>query len=213
MFHKLQYISQGQSAEQQFANIHEALVAGCKWIQLRFKNAEKEELKKLAKKIKGLCASHGAMFIVNDDPFIAQYANADGVHLGLDDLSVAEARKILGNEKIIGGTANTFENVVQRYNEGCSYVGVGPFRFTTTKEKLSPVLGAEGYTAIMQKMKTENISIPVYAIGGITANDISNIMNTGVYGVAASGVLSNHPDKKQIVQQLNAQLYAEANYS
>ncbi|MFX4990459.1 thiamine phosphate synthase, partial [Acinetobacter baumannii] len=79
---------------------------------------------------------------------IAKAVDADGVHLGLQDTGIDEARKIIGKEKIIGGTANTLDDVLQRYNEGCSYVGVGPYRFTTTKEKLSPILGLQGYADI-----------------------------------------------------------------
>lgn len=210
MFPKLQYISQGNTAAEQLHNIKEALNGGCAWIQLRFKNASDETVIAVAEKVKELCIAYKATFIVNDHPSIAKAVDADGVHLGLQDMPVAEARKIIGSEKIIGGTANTFEDVVQRCNEGCSYVGAGPFRFTTTKEKLSPVLGTAGYASIISKMEKQEIEIPVYAIGGILPDDIEPIMQTGVYGIAVAGVITHHPDKKQIVHAIKSLVYAKA---
>lgn len=210
MLAKLQYISQGSTAAEQVKNIQEALDAGCKWIQLRFKNASEYEVKAVAEKVKGWCAECNASFIINDHPQIAKEVDADGVHLGLSDMAVAEARKIVGDGKIIGGTVNTFEHVVQRSDEGCNYIGLGPFRFTTTKEKLSPILGTESYAAITEKMQQQKIFTPVFAIGGIGLNDVETILQTGVYGIAVSGVITNHPNKSQIVQQLNYYLYAEA---
>ncbi|MBI2283057.1 MAG: thiamine phosphate synthase [Bacteroidetes bacterium] len=212
MLAKLQYISQGSPAAEQIKNILEALDAGCKWVQLRFKNASEEEIKAVAEKVKVRCTEYNAAFIINDHPKIAKEVDADGVHLGLNDVSVAEARKIVGNGKIIGGTANTFEHIVQRSAEGCNYIGLGPFRFTTTKEKLSPILGAGGYAAITEKMRQQKIFTPVFAIGGIVLTDIETILQTGIYGIAVSGVVTNSADKKQIVQHLNSSLYAEANH-
>lgn len=208
MLSKLQYISQGTTAAAQVANITAVLNADCKWIQLRFKNASDEKLQAVAAEAKALCTSFGATFVINDHPHIAKAVDADGLHLGLQDMPVNEARKIIGKEKIIGGTANTFEDVVQRYNEGCSYVGVGPFRFTTTKEKLSPVLGAEGYASILAKMDEQGIQIPLYAIGGITAEDVETLLKTGVYGIAVSGVITNSTNKKDWIEQVNILLYA-----
>lgn len=212
MYSKLQYISQGATATEQIKNIREALDAGCQWIQLRFKNASTEEIKVLAKQVKEMCLSYTATFIINDHPQIAKETDADGVHLGLQDMPVAEAKKIIG-EKIIGGTANTLSDVLKRVDEGCNYIGLGPFRFTTTKEKLSPVLGLESYKKIMDELEQRQIQMPVYAIGGIVSEDIQAIMQTGVYGVAVSGIITNHPDKKLLVQQLNKFLYETINDS
>jgi thiamine-phosphate pyrophosphorylase len=213
MYNKLQYISQGTTSQEQLSNIQQALEAGCKWIQLRFKNASEEELIALAKEIKTLCESHQSIFIINDHPHIAVAVNADGIHLGLADMSVAEAKKIIGNNKIVGGTANTLEHVLQRAEEGCSYVGLGPLRFTATKEKLSPIVGLRGYEEIVNALHQQDISIPIYAIGGIVLDDITAIMQTGIYGVAVSGVITNHSDKKTVVEKFNTLLYEAVNNS
>jgi thiamine-phosphate pyrophosphorylase len=210
MYSKLQYISQGLTAISQLENITQALDAGCTWIQLRFKNATGNELIPLAEKVKLMCQRYKATLIINDHVEIARRVEADGVHLGLNDISIQEARTILGDAKIIGGTANTLPQVLQRIEEKCNYIGLGPFRFTTTKEKLSPVLNIEGYQVIMNNLKSRNIHFPVYAIGGITENDIAVLMESGVYGIAVSGVITQHSSKKELVQQLNELLYVNA---
>ena len=191
MLKKIQYISQGDSPEQQLANISKALDAGCKWIQLRYKNKSIEEVRTLAKMVQKICRAYDATFIINDHVQVASEINADGVHLGLDDISVMEAKAVLKN-KIIGGTANTLEDVLQRVNEKCDYIGLGPFRFTATKEKLSPILGIEGYQEILKELKNKNIEIPIYAIGGIEIEDFEKLEQAGVYGVAVSGLITHH---------------------
>ncbi|WP_228453268.1 thiamine phosphate synthase, partial [Chryseobacterium sp. CH1] len=114
---------------------------GIKWVQVRWKNAPENELISLCEISKQLCSEYQAVCIINDHVQIAKEIDADGVHLGLNDSAIEEARLILGKNKIIGGTANTLSDVLLRIKESCDYIGLGPLRFTTTKEKLSPVLG------------------------------------------------------------------------
>lgn len=208
MYHKLQYISQGTTSNEHLKNIQEALDAGCLWIQLRMKNFSSEEIETTANTVRQLCDKHKAVFIMNDNVTIAKKSKADGVHLGLSDMHVTEARNILGDDKIIGGTANTIDDVLQRINETCNYIGLGPFRFTNTKDKLSPILGIEGYKTIISHLNEAQQQTPVYAIGGVLPNDVESIINTGVYGVAVSGILTNAENKTQIVEQFNNTLYA-----
>lgn len=208
MYNKLQYISQGNTIEDQVRNIHQALDSGCDWIQMRFKNQTEKDSFILAEEIKLLCEKYLASFIINDNLYLAQQINADGVHLGLSDMKIDEARTILGVEKIIGGTANTFEDIQNHVKNGCNYIGLGPFRFTNTKEKLSPILGLSGYFEILQKMKKNKIEVPVYAIGGITLKDINPLMETGIHGIAVSGIITESDEKKILIQQLNEKLYA-----
>lgn len=192
MSDKLQYISQGSTAEAQLHNMQKALDGGCKWIQLRWKTISKEEFMPVAQQVKEWCKEHQATFIINDYVEWAKEVNADGVHLGLNDSRIEEARKLLGENKIIGGTANTWEDVVQRIDENCDYIGLGPFRFTTTKDKLSPVLGLEGYKRIIEKLNSEGKQAKIYAIGGIAQEDITPLMETGMYGIAVSGLLTKN---------------------
>lgn len=207
MFSKLQYISQGNTIEQQLYNIHQALDNGCDWIQMRFKNGNSHELFTLAEAVKILCDEYLATFIINDKVDLAIQINADGVHLGLNDMKISDARNLLGNHKIIGGTANTFEDISQLAKEKCDYIGLGPFKFTATKINLSPILGLEKYQDILSKMQVQNIQIPVYAIGGIETNDIENLLDLGIHGIAVSKLLTNNPLQKELIIQLNEKLY------
>ncbi len=191
---QLQFISHQNEKMTYLDGIREALAGGCKWIQLRMKGATDEEVRPIALKVKKLCKEQNAIFLIDDRVQLVKEVGADGVHLGKNDMPIAEARKILGDDFIIGGTANTFEDVKAHYEADADYIGCGPFRFTTTKEKLSPILGLEGYHEIIQKMKAENIDIPIVAIGGITKEDIPDIMKTGVNGIALSGSILNAKD-------------------
>ena len=207
MYNKLHYISQGNTVEEQLHNIHKALDNGCHWIQLRFKNQNALEVFTLAEAVKMLCKEYLATFIINDNVHLAKQLDADGVHLGLSDMKVEEARLILGTTKIIGGTANTFEDVLQRTTENCDYIGLGPFQFTATKQNLSPILGLKGYRLIIQQMKIKNIQIPIYAIGGITLENVEDLMETGIQGIAVSGLITQSKNQSQLIKQLNDKLY------
>lgn len=187
----LQFISHSNSQHDYLDGIKLALAGGCKWIQLRMKDSTPGERQRIAILAKQLCRDAGATFIIDDDVELVMSIGADGVHLGKKDMPISEARRILGNDFIIGGTANTFEDVVDHWMAGANYIGCGPFRFTTTKKGLSPVLGLNGYRSIVAKMREEKIDLPIVAIGGITADDIPDIMQTGVTGIALSGAILN----------------------
>jgi len=207
MIDKLHYISQEPENGSHLTAISEALDAGCKWVQLRVKNQPADVILEYAIEANKLCTQHGAKLIVNDHPEIALKAGAYGVHLGLQDMPVAQARRIVGQKMIIGGTANTFQHIRQRVAEGVDYIGCGPYRFTTTKEKLSPIVGLEGFKAIVTQMRAANITVSIIAIGGVLPEDITSLMDMGLHGVAVSGAITNAADRKAVVsyfyQRLN----------
>lgn len=164
-----------------------ALEGGCRWVQLRMKDADEGLFVATAPEVRALCDRFGATFVIDDHAELVGATGADGVHLGKNDMPVAEARLMLGPDIVIGGTANTFDDVKALAEAGADYIGCGPFRFTTTKQRLSPVLGLEGYRDIVRRMRESDISLPIVAIGGITFDDIGPIMRTGVTGIALSG--------------------------
>lgn len=207
MYKKLQYISQGNTVESQLCNIQKALDSGCEWIQLRFKTKNTTDLITLAKAVKEICSGYKATLIINDNVYLAQQIAADGVHLGLTDMGIPEARRILGTEKTIGATANTFEDILTHLHNKADYIGLGPFQFTTTKEKLSPILGLEGYHSILQKLKQERVKVPIYAIGGITSENVESLMDTGIHGIAVSGLLTHSDNPTELITHLNKKLY------
>ena len=178
-----------------------ALEGGCRWVQLRMKEATEVEFMAAAAEIGRLCKEHGATFVLDDHVEWVEKTGADGVHLGKNDMPINEARKILGSDKIIGGTANTFEDVERLYRQGADYIGCGPFRFTTTKKNLSPVLGLEGYQHIVDQMKSHGINLPIVAIGGILESDIKSILATGVSGIAVSGGILNAENPVEEMQR------------
>ncbi|MBQ5453635.1 MAG: thiamine phosphate synthase [Bacteroidales bacterium] len=190
----IQFISHQNARFSYLDGIKLALEGGCRWVQLRMKDAPDDEIISTAKEVKKLCVEFQATFIVDDHVSLVKIIGADGVHLGKNDMPVDTARRILGKECIIGATANTFDDVENAYNKGADYIGCGPFRFTTTKKNLSPVLGLEGYSEIVKQMKQSGINIPVVAIGGILKEDIPQIMQTGISGIALSGAVLNAQD-------------------
>ena len=148
-----------------------------------------------------LCHHQHATLILDDRVALCPLIGADGVHLGRRDMPVAEARKILGilgPQSIIGATVNTVEDLCRAVDEGADYAGCGPFRFTTTKEHLAPLLGLEGYRLLVAARKELSVQLPLIAIGGITRDDIPDILSTGVDGVALSGcvVRADNPIKE-----------------
>jgi len=203
---KLQYITHTSPSLDHCELAQKACKGGIKWVQLRVKDQVTEEWLDTAKRAKKICEEHGAALIINDNVEIAKLVGADGVHLGKDDMSPVEARQILGENCIIGGTANTFEDVQNAVSKGVDYVGLGPFRFTITKEKLSPKLALEGYQKIVEACQKHDIEIPLVAIGGIRVEDVEEILKTGVHGVAV-GTAIGFGDPTD-----NAQKFVEAIY-
>ena len=203
----IQFISHYSERYSYLDSIQLALEGGCRWIQLRMKDALDEEVRPIAIEAQKLCRAYGAKFIIDDRVALVRELGADGVHLGKNDMPIREARQILGPDYIIGGTANTFEDAKAHYEASADYIGCGPFRFTTTKKKLAPVLGLEGYRSIIHQMREAGINIPVVAIGGITQADIPAILQTGITGIALSGTVLRADDPiaemKHIINIIN----------
>ena len=183
-----------------------ACKSGVRWIQLRMKHASDALFAATAMDALAVCLRSGCRLILNDRVAIAQTLigrGLAGVHVGLEDMPVAEVRRLLGDECIIGGTANTLGDIRRHAMQGADYVGVGPYRYTMTKEKLSPLLGLEGYSRILGGMRAEGIGLPLIAIGGIVRDDIPGLMEAGVYGVAFSGMLLGATDREKLVGELD----------
>ena len=183
-----------------------ACAAGIRWIQLRMKEASDAEVLAAALAAKPICERYGCMLLVNDRVEVAIAAGVQGVHLGQLDMAVAEARRLLGEGKIIGGTANTIAQLREHWRQGADYIGLGPYRYTTTKKNLSPVLGLEGYGRIMHELRAGGVAIPVVAIGGIGAADVAPLLEAGLHGVAFSGMLVHAADPAALVRSLRNEI-------
>ncbi|WP_158962250.1 thiamine phosphate synthase [Myroides fluvii] len=202
MFNPIQYISQGDTPQEQLYHIESVLDGGQRWIQFRFKDTLTSIRWKTAEQVKILCDTYQATLIINDHVDLARAIDADGVHLGLQDTAIATARLALPN-KIIGGTANTLLDVQQRIAASCDYIGLGPFRYTSTKKNLSPLLGFEGYKKLIEALTAEERKTPIVAIGGITLEDVAQLEQLGVSGIAISSLLHQGQHPQPIIQQLN----------
>lgn len=166
--------------------------AGGKWIQYRNKTEDKELKLEEARQIRDITRSFGATMIVNDDVNLAKMVQADGVHLGQEDMSVQRARMMLGKKVIVGKTCNTLNQINSINLSHVDYIGLGPFRATKTKNNLSPILGIEGFEQILNQRLN---AIPVVGIGGVLLKDVASLMATGLDGIAVSGaVLNNNLD-------------------
>ncbi len=185
--HFITYQSDVKPIDQQ---VLEYCAGGGDWVQLRLKNLPKDEILQIASKCKSICMHYETKFIINDHVDIAMELDADGVHLGKNDADIEDARKMLGEHKIIGATANTFEDIESLNSKGVDYIGLGPYKFTQTKENLSPVLGLQGYETTIAQCRKNHIKLPIIAIGGILPEDIPMLINKGMYGIAISSYLA-----------------------
>lgn len=201
--YKLQFITHYTDTYSYVDSARIALEGGCRWIQLRMKDAEERELRDTAIIIQRMCRETGATFIIDDNVALAKSIGSQGVHLGKGDMPIAEARKILGGEFIIGGTVNSFDDILYHLqNSMPDYFGCGPFRYTSTKRNLAPILGIEGYSNIIKQMREHNIATPLIAIGGIAKEDIPQLLECGVDGIALSGSILRADNPPQEMREI-----------
>lgn len=199
IINKLHYISQGATPKEHLENIQQACVSGAELVQLRLKNLSEKKILKIAEEAREITQNYQTRLIINDYYKVGKAIKADGIHLGKTDACPTMVRKELASWQIIGGTANTLEDCKVLLKKQVDYIGLGPFRFTDTKENLSPVLGLNGYLTILEELQTET---PIIAIGGIKLEDVTAILETGVSGVATSGEITKDFNKISMFHQL-----------
>jgi thiamine-phosphate pyrophosphorylase len=211
MIPKLHYISEGSSPKEHLENIQKACSSGSELVQLRLKNVSKKEYLKFATAAREITSHFQTRLIINDHYKIAKAIKADGVHLGQSDSCPTIARAYLYNWQIIGGTANTMQDCETLIHKNVDYISLGPFRFTTSKESLSSALGLNGYTVIMEALKTET---PIIGFGEITAQDVTDLLVTGISGIAlAKEITGDFNSIRRFNQLLNASSTAEKRHT
>ena len=169
--------------------------------------ATDEEIKTIAEELIPLCKEADAILVIDDRVELVKNLEVTGVHLGKKDMPVAEARNLLEGGPIIGATANTAGDIFALKGIDVDYVGLGPFRHTTTKKNLSPILGLDGYRKIIKEVREAGVELPIVAIGGITIDDIDDIMSTGVNGIAMSGAIINAENPTEYTKAVLEKLY------
>lgn len=178
--------------------VEEAILGGVTMIQYREKSLQGQELLEEAVTVQKVCGRYGIPFIINDDPYLAKDINADGVHLGQGDMPINEARKLLGPDKIIGITAKTVEQALAAERDGASYLGSGAMFGSSTKTD------AKKMTVDELRSITGSVSIPVVAIGGITADNVSTLDKTGIAGVAVVSAVFAGENIKEDTKKLRS---------
>ncbi len=202
----LQFITHPSDRYSIAEEVQMAIEGGCRWIQLRMKDASDEEVRQTALDIIPMCQETDTFLIIDDRVSVVNDLKVSGVHLGKDDMNPLEAREILGPHAIIGITANTAEDIIKYKGKDVDYIGLGPFHFTTTKKKLAPELGLEGYRSIVTQVRAAGVELPIVAIGGIGIDDINTLMSTGVNGIAMSGAIINAPDPVEYTSRVMEKL-------
>ncbi|HUL20301.1 MAG TPA: thiamine phosphate synthase [Thermodesulfobacteriota bacterium] len=174
-----------------------AIAGGADTIQFRQKGGETREMIRDAEQIQALCKRAGVTFIVNDRVDVAIASRADGVHLGQNDFPIPLARKLLGEEVIIGGSAGTMEEARNCLSEGADYIGFGPVYFTTSKEDAGPASGLD-----LLKQVVVEIPLPIIAIGGITRENTPGVIRAGVHGIAVISAVCCQQDPAEAARCL-----------
>lgn len=174
-----------------YEDVEKALKGGVTLLQLREKNMSTDDFINSAKEIKSLCEIYNVPLIINDNVEVAKAVNADGVHIGQDDMPAHEARKLLGNSKIIGVTAKTVKQAQKAEKDGADYLGSGAIFGTTTKDD------AKKMDIHTLKSITNSVNIPVVAIGGIDSDNVLELKGTGIVGTAVvSGIFAQNDIEK-----------------
>ncbi|MEJ7557168.1 MAG: thiamine phosphate synthase [Pedobacter sp.] len=187
---KLQFITHDIEQHSHIDQARIACEAGAKWIQYRCLTKSDDELLKDINVIAELCDDWGATLIVTDHIHLNGKADIQGFHIEDMDADFQKLRDELGEATTIGGSSNTIEGLIRLALEGADYAGFGPFKVTTTKPNNAPLLGVTGYENAVTILKQRNIQLPVLAVGGVTLNDIDDLMATGIFGIAASSAIN-----------------------
>lgn len=190
----LQFITNSSTIDGTIAQARQALIGGCRWVQVRMKDATDADVAQVVDALLPQFNALDAKLIVDDRVQLVHETGAHGVHLGQNDMSPLEARKILGADKIIGYTVNNMQHGQNAVTLPIDYIGIGPWRFTTTKQRLAPVLGADGIRQIISYLRANGLNVPIVAIGGIKVEDVKDVYSTGATGVAISGEIANAAD-------------------
>lgn len=179
-----------------YTHIEESLEGGVTFLQLREKNLDTNSFFKEAIKIKELCKKYNVPFIINDNVEIALKSNADGIHVGQDDMNAKEVRKLIGNDKILGISVQTVEQALLAQEQGANYLGVGSIFTTTSKDD------AKNVSINTLKEICNAVNIPVVAIGGIDKDNIKQLSKTGINGIAVISAIYANKNIKEATATL-----------
>ena len=199
---KLQFITHDIPQHTHIEQVQIACEAGAKWIQYRCLTKNDAELLKDISVIGEICDDWGATLIVTNHIHLKGKGDIQGFHIEDMDADFIALRKLIGEEYTLGGSANTVENLIRLANEGADYAGLGPFSVTSTRPNDLPMLGYKGYTYVAEQLELKGIIFPILAVGGVTLLDVPSLMETGIYGIAASSSINQADDMYQAYRDI-----------
>lgn len=208
---KLQYISQGNTPEEHLENIQKACSAGAELVELHLQNVTEKKHLELAKEAREITSYFQTRLIIYNDYKIAKTVKADGVHIDKNTISNTKAKIHLYTWQIVGGSANTLKDCEKLITNQVDYIRLGSFKNTEAKENSPTVLGLNGFTVIVEALKSDT---PIIGVGEITTEDIKEILATGISGVAVSNEITRNFDSIKLFNQLlNASSVAEQRHT
>ena len=196
---KLHYISQGATQKEHLENIQKACTSGAELVQLCIENVSENKFLKLAKEAREITSHYQTRLIINEHYKIAKEVKADGVHLEKSHACPTVVRKELYTWQMIGGTANTLEDCETLLDKEIDYITLSTFRKSTTTNAINPILGLKGFTAITDVLKTP---IPMFGAGGITTEDVKDLLEIDISGIAVSDAITQNFDSIKVFNKL-----------
>jgi thiamine-phosphate pyrophosphorylase len=205
---KFHYLTQDLPHRTHIEQAEIACKAGANWIQYRCFSKSDEELIQEIHQIAIICDDWGATLILTDHYHLLDQVDAQGVHIEDMNADFSTIREIISDEKTLGASANTIEDIQRIYASGAvDYAGCGPFSVTKTKPNDYPLLGVNGYQEIADKMTELGINLPLIAVGGINLEDTEALLNTGVYGIAVSAAVNQSDAPGIMIREFYKKIY------
>lgn len=205
---KFHYLTQDLPNRSHAEQTRIACEAGANWIQYRCLSKTDEELIAEIHEVAAICDDWGVTLVLTDHFHLLDQVDAQGVHVEDMKADFKAIRNQIGEDKTLGGSANTFEDVCRMNQAGqVDYIGLGPFSITLTKPNNYPLLGIDGYKTILQKMDDITIEIPILAVGGVAIDDVELLLNTGVHGLAVSAAINHASDTAKALQIFYKMIY------
>lgn len=205
---RFHYLTQDLPNSSHVDQVLQACELGAKWIQFRCFSKSDQELISEIGEIAAICDDWGTTLILTDHLHLLREVDAQGVHIEDMEADFIQIRKQIGEDKTLGASANTFEQI-QRIADSrtVDYIGCGPFAVTQTKPNDYPILGVEGYQALVDRMKDTGIDIPLLAVGGVQVTDVEALLNTGIHGIAVSAAVNHAADPRRSFEEFYHKIY------
>ena len=201
------YLTQDLPHRSHLEQVNLACEAGAKWIQYRCLSKTDDEMLEELHPIASVCDDWGTTLIITNHFHLVALADIQGVHIEDMNADLAAIRNIIGEDKTLGASANTFEQIKKHIHNGADYIGCGPFGHTDTKPNQSAHWGVEGYQNMVETLKAENLEIPLIAAGGVQLQNVTALMNTGIYGVAVSAAVNLSGNPQEAYKAIHQLLY------